>query len=194
MLNRLVAQPVVRIADVMRRLAEGDNNVAVPGVGRGDEIGQMAAAVEVFKDAAAAKLRAEQEAIEIKARGEREREAASEAAIAGERTFVVDVFGQSMERLAGGRPDLSRQRRAAGAVPQAARRLQRRHDPAPAGDAGDLRQRRGHHQRRGRDQPGRRRPVAPHRAAGRDPGGDRRGPRPDHRHGEAVGRRRRQGP
>ena len=102
MLNRLVAQPVVRIADVMRRLAEGDNNVAVPGVGRGDEIGQMAAAVEVFKDAAAAKLRAEQEAIEIKARGEREREAASEAAIAGERTFVVDVFGQSMERLAAG--------------------------------------------------------------------------------------------
>jgi methyl-accepting chemotaxis protein len=42
--------PITALASAMRRLAERDMAIAVPGVGRRDEIGSMAAAVQVFKD------------------------------------------------------------------------------------------------------------------------------------------------
>ena len=47
----------------MRRLAGGDLSTEIPGVGRSDEIGGMAAAVQVFKDAAAEKGNLEAEAV-----------------------------------------------------------------------------------------------------------------------------------
>ncbi|SBW12960.1 hypothetical protein KL86APRO_30451 [uncultured Alphaproteobacteria bacterium] len=47
---RLVARPIVRITGVMSDLAHGDKNVAVPYLGRGDEVGGIAEAVQVFKD------------------------------------------------------------------------------------------------------------------------------------------------
>ncbi|MEG9526807.1 MAG: methyl-accepting chemotaxis protein [Hyphomicrobiales bacterium] len=45
-----IARPIERMTGAMGRLAEGDETVAVPHTGRGDEIGAMAAAVQVFKD------------------------------------------------------------------------------------------------------------------------------------------------
>ena len=45
-----VSRPLRRMTDAMGRLADGDMGIAVPGVGRGDEIGAMAGAVQVFKD------------------------------------------------------------------------------------------------------------------------------------------------
>ncbi|MHB2210441.1 methyl-accepting chemotaxis protein [Methylobacterium sp. CM6257] len=45
-----VARPIRRMTGAMGRLAEGDESVPVPHTGRGDEIGAMAAAVQVFKD------------------------------------------------------------------------------------------------------------------------------------------------
>ncbi len=48
-LVRRVAAPVSRIAQAMRRLADRDMAVVVPGVGRSDEIGRMADAVEIFR-------------------------------------------------------------------------------------------------------------------------------------------------
>jgi methyl-accepting chemotaxis protein len=48
--NSRVSSPIRSMTDAMRRLAERDTSVAVPGVGRGDEIGAMASAVQVFKD------------------------------------------------------------------------------------------------------------------------------------------------
>ena len=51
-LSRSVVRPVVGMTAAMKRLAGGDHAVDVPSVGRGDEIGQMAAAVQTFKDAA----------------------------------------------------------------------------------------------------------------------------------------------
>src|SRR5262249_30496266 len=45
-----VAQPITRMTLAMQQLAEGDLTTEVPGVGRGDEIGGMAAAVQVFRD------------------------------------------------------------------------------------------------------------------------------------------------
>ncbi|WP_342110212.1 methyl-accepting chemotaxis protein [Methylobacterium sp. SI9] len=45
-----IARPIARMTGAMGRLAEGDETVAVPHTGRRDEIGAMAAAVQVFKD------------------------------------------------------------------------------------------------------------------------------------------------
>ena len=45
-----VARPLRAMTGTMGRLADGDASVAIPAAGRGDEIGAMAAAVQVFKD------------------------------------------------------------------------------------------------------------------------------------------------
>ncbi|MGQ9365310.1 methyl-accepting chemotaxis protein [Azospirillum sp. ST 5-10] len=47
---RGISRPIRRLTGVMTRLADGDTSVAIDGVGRRDEIGAMAAAVEVFKE------------------------------------------------------------------------------------------------------------------------------------------------
>ena len=43
-------RPLTRMTRAMRDLAEGDMSTEIPGAGRGDEIGQMAAAMAVFRD------------------------------------------------------------------------------------------------------------------------------------------------
>ncbi|MBF0324773.1 MAG: MCP four helix bundle domain-containing protein [Alphaproteobacteria bacterium] len=64
LLNRAIAQPITQISSAMAALASGDKSVAIPGLGRGDELGGMAEAVQVFKDnmIRADALAAEQEA------------------------------------------------------------------------------------------------------------------------------------
>ncbi|HVK90465.1 MAG TPA: cache and HAMP domain-containing protein, partial [Mycoplana sp.] len=49
-LSRLVVGPVVEMTGVMGKLAGGDVSADIPGTERSDEIGQMAAAVAVFRD------------------------------------------------------------------------------------------------------------------------------------------------
>lgn len=67
--GRGIANPLVAMTNTMRRLADGDNSVEIPGSGRSDEIGQMAGAVEVFKTNAIEneKLQSEQAALEAQA-------------------------------------------------------------------------------------------------------------------------------
>ena len=48
-ISRAIAKPLAGMTGAMGQLAEGDLTVEVPAKQRGDEIGQMAAAVEVFK-------------------------------------------------------------------------------------------------------------------------------------------------
>ncbi|SMF79399.1 methyl-accepting chemotaxis protein [Tistlia consotensis] len=48
-LTRGLAGPVVSMTAALRRLAEGDKAVEIPAQDRGDEIGEMAKAAEVFK-------------------------------------------------------------------------------------------------------------------------------------------------
>ncbi len=45
-----VSTPIQRITQAMRRLASQDFSIRIDGLGRKDEIGEMAAAVQVFKD------------------------------------------------------------------------------------------------------------------------------------------------
>ncbi len=49
LLARSIVGPITRMTAAMRSLAEGDLAVEVPGLGRRDEIGAMAKALEVFK-------------------------------------------------------------------------------------------------------------------------------------------------
>jgi methyl-accepting chemotaxis protein len=48
--TRAVTRPLAKVTGVMARLAEGDLAVEVPYAGEKNEIGQMAAAVQVFKE------------------------------------------------------------------------------------------------------------------------------------------------
>ena len=61
LLTRSIAVPITRMTKAMEALAKGDTSVEVPGVGRADEIGSMAAAVEIFRDSIIERQRAQAE-------------------------------------------------------------------------------------------------------------------------------------
>ncbi|MBP2293710.1 methyl-accepting chemotaxis protein [Azospirillum rugosum] len=73
---RGATRPIVRLTAVMTRLAGGAVEVEVPSLGRRDEIGRMAEAVQVFKEQGAAKRLLEAEQVELRRRAEEERRAA----------------------------------------------------------------------------------------------------------------------
>jgi methyl-accepting chemotaxis protein len=60
--TRSVIRPLRALTDAMRELAEGNFGVVLPGLGRRDEVGDMAQAVETFKVNAEQKARNEAEA------------------------------------------------------------------------------------------------------------------------------------
>jgi methyl-accepting chemotaxis protein len=62
LIGRAISKPVVGLCAGMRELAEGNFQVVLPGLGRGDEVGDMAQAVETFKVKAEEKAREEAEA------------------------------------------------------------------------------------------------------------------------------------
>jgi len=68
-----IAKPIVRMTGAMTTLAGGDLSVHIPAQGRGDEIGEMAGAVQVFKDTAIRTKEMEAEQQEQKRRAEEER-------------------------------------------------------------------------------------------------------------------------
>ncbi len=61
LLSRMVSRPIRNMTVVMNQLANGDRDVAVPATGRRDEIGNMAKALQVFKENALAIDRMSQE-------------------------------------------------------------------------------------------------------------------------------------
>jgi methyl-accepting chemotaxis protein len=65
-IGRSISSALASMVSAMTRLAGGDVRLVIPGLGRGDEIGEMAGAVEVFKNnmIEADRLRAEQLAAE----------------------------------------------------------------------------------------------------------------------------------
>jgi methyl-accepting chemotaxis protein len=73
---RSVTGPLQRMTAAMNDLAGGNLAVEVPGVGRGDEVGEMAKAVEIFKSNAIARqtLEVEQRAAETRATSGRKAE------------------------------------------------------------------------------------------------------------------------
>jgi methyl-accepting chemotaxis protein len=71
-----VIRPIAEMTVVMKGLAGGDLNVSVPALSRGDEVGAMARAVQVFKDNAQRVLSMEQEQSSLKLKAEGDRKAA----------------------------------------------------------------------------------------------------------------------
>ena len=50
LLNQAITKPIQTVTGVMRRLASGENAVEIPGLDRGDEIGDMSRTVQIFRD------------------------------------------------------------------------------------------------------------------------------------------------
>jgi methyl-accepting chemotaxis protein len=73
LLGRSLSRPLIEITATMNRLSGGDTGVTIPGSERPDELGQMANAVQVFKDSMieTERLRAEQELVKQRAAAER---------------------------------------------------------------------------------------------------------------------------
>jgi methyl-accepting chemotaxis protein len=86
--GRRVIRPLQAIRDVMLKLAQGEVAITIPGAGRTDEIGQMADAIQIFKDTrvAADKLAAAQ---------------AAEQEVKERRTARVDTLTGAFEAKAG---------------------------------------------------------------------------------------------
>jgi len=86
-----IARPIGAITGTMIRLAADDLSVAVPGVGRRDEIGAMAEVVQVFRDGLARAKALESEAAETRAALEAQRKAAMREMADGFETAVGGV-------------------------------------------------------------------------------------------------------
>lgn len=86
-LMRNIATPVVRMSEAVGRLIGGDHAIIVPGLGRTDELGQLARALDQFRDVFASDC----------ARAE------AENARARETQFTIDAIGEGLTALADGK-------------------------------------------------------------------------------------------
>ena len=91
--QRRVTRPIDMMTSAMRRLAEGNTSVVIPGTARRDEIGAMAKAVQVFKASMseAEELRHQQE--RTKAGAEQQRRAAMLDLASAFEESVVGIVG-----------------------------------------------------------------------------------------------------
>ena len=108
LIGRSITRPATAITEAMRRLAEGETEFAVPGLHRRDEFGAMAHALEIFRQAAIAKIELETQALAArqqveaeKARFQREAETEAQARLMQATTGLA----AALRRLADG--DLS---------------------------------------------------------------------------------------
>ncbi|OAN52158.1 hypothetical protein A6A04_00145 [Paramagnetospirillum marisnigri] len=88
-----MVRPVKAMTAIMGKLADGDLSVAVPALGRGDEIGAMAHSVEVFKENARKMESLRREQAEHEARSVAERRQALHATADHMERQVVEVIG-----------------------------------------------------------------------------------------------------
>ena len=104
LIARAISQPMAAMTGAMRALAAGDNHVVVPAIGQRNEMGEMAAAVQVFKDAAIARIRLEGEATGARrlTDEERSRSAAALAGASQQQNLVVQAIGTGLKRLSAG--------------------------------------------------------------------------------------------
>ncbi len=89
-----VSGPLRGMTEVMSRLADGEADIDIPGLGRGDEIGSMAKAVLVFKE-----NMIENEALQVE---RRESEVAAEERARSERQQILLELANTFESQVGG--------------------------------------------------------------------------------------------
>ncbi|WP_179040329.1 methyl-accepting chemotaxis protein [Rhizobium leguminosarum] len=103
--RKTVTKPILSLSEDMQRLAGGDTAIACTGIGRTDEIGTMASAVEVFRQAAIANKQLEKDAEAARLQGETERVTARKQADedAAERLrAATSGLAAGLKRLASG--------------------------------------------------------------------------------------------
>ncbi|SRR5579871_166207 len=113
--QRSVVRRLTAIGEVMHRLASGDVEVSVPAVEDRDEIGRMARAVVIFRDAAINKERLERQAEEQRQMAEHNRRTAAEqveaerrkaaeaqARVSQEQAQALGSLAAGLKRLAAG--------------------------------------------------------------------------------------------
>ena len=102
--SKKISKPISVITARMRALAQGDLGVEIDGADRRDEIGEMAAAVQIFKTNAIEKIRADKEAATLRAAAdaERDRAAAERARAAEEQRSAMEALANGLEYVAAG--------------------------------------------------------------------------------------------
>jgi methyl-accepting chemotaxis protein len=121
--TRSIGRPIIAITQIMKSLATGNLDVSLAHAGDRNEIGEMAKAVLVFRDAAIEKARLEEEAAKQRLYADDERgrnEQGQREAIARERATVADSIGAGLSKLAA--KDLTY--RMSQEIPEAYRKLQ----------------------------------------------------------------------
>ncbi len=86
MIGRSISKPLGQLGSRMQELAEGKLDGEIPGAGRGDEVGAMAATVQIFKDNA------------VRMRGLEQAEAQTQARAAAERRTAMENIASDFER------------------------------------------------------------------------------------------------
>jgi len=108
-LARAIAAPLSSLCGAMKELGDGNFDVVLPGLGRKDEIGDIAQAVEHFKVKAAEKAAREadetlrRQKAEAEAQAQAQAQAAAERAkVAEEQARVVALLGDGLKKLSEG--------------------------------------------------------------------------------------------
>src|SRR3979411_285825 len=86
MIGRSIAKPLGQLGARMQALADGKLDGEIPGLGRGDEIGAMAATVQIFKDNA------------VRIHGLERAQAETQARAAAERRTAMENIASDFER------------------------------------------------------------------------------------------------
>ena len=90
MIGRSISRPLGLLGDRMQALANGSLEGDIPGIGRGDEVGKMAATVQIFKDNA------------MRIRGLEKAEAETQGRAAAERRAAMENLASDFERSVNG--------------------------------------------------------------------------------------------
>jgi methyl-accepting chemotaxis protein len=86
MIGRSISKPLGELGARMQALADGKLDGEIPGLGRGDEVGAMAATVQIFKDNA------------VRIRGLEEAEAATQVRAKADRRVAMENIASDFER------------------------------------------------------------------------------------------------
>ncbi|MBN7807199.1 HAMP domain-containing protein [Agrobacterium rosae] len=99
-----ITAPIARLRERMASLAAGETKAEIDGMDRKDEVGQMAAAVQAFRENAIARIRLEQETEANRSSSEKDRIAheAQKTKEAAEVQFAVDNLASALSKLADG--------------------------------------------------------------------------------------------
>jgi len=100
-IGRSISRPLALLGARMEDLASGKLEGEIPGVGRGDEVGKMAATVQIFKDNAVRMRELEKSEAETQVRAASERRSAMEG-LAGDFERSVNGIVRSVSSAAAG--------------------------------------------------------------------------------------------